>query len=94
MVLPEAEVVPLLHHDADQLAELGLDEEGHDRGVQAPDVTDDGQHHLLDGGVPQVGVRRGVLLQHVLHDEDDVLDELGVGLVHDHLRKDRINNDT
>ena len=35
----------------------------------------------------QVGVGRGVLLQYVLHDEDDMLDELGVGLVHYHLEQ-------
>ena len=33
----------------------------------------------------QMGVGRGVLLQHVLHDEDDVVDELRVGVVDDDL---------
>lgn len=54
---------------------------------QVPNISDDVKHQLLDGRVAQV-FRRLVLvlgLQHVLHDEDDVLDELRVGLVHDHL---------
>ena len=53
-----------------------------------PDVSDDVEHQLFDGGVAEVFGRLVLVLglEHVLHDEDDVLDELGVRLVHDHLK--------
>jgi len=54
------------------------------------DVSDDVKHELFDGGVAEV-FRRLVLVlrfKDVLHDEDDVLDELSVGLVDDDLNVD------
>lgn len=52
-----------------------------------PDVSDDIEHELFDGGVAEVLGRFVVVLrfENVLHDEDDVLDELRVGLVHNNL---------
>ena len=49
-------------------------------------LPDDGQHEWLDAGDAQVvtGVLT-LILQDVLHDEDDILYELSVGFYHDHL---------
>ncbi len=65
---------------------------------QMPDVSDDVEHELFDWGVAEVLGRLVIVLgfENVLHDEDDVFDELGVGLVDDNLSasiEELFNND-
>ncbi len=57
-------------------------------------VSDNVEHQLFDGCVTQVLGRLVVVLgfQNVLHDEDDVLNELSVGLVHNYLFEERKTN--
>ena len=52
-----------------------------------PDISDDVEHELFDGGVAEVLGRFVIVLgfENVLHDEDDVLDELSIGLVYNNL---------
>ena len=83
-LLSEAQIVALFHHHTNQLAQLRLDQKSQNRGVQTPNVSDDGQHHLLNAGVAEILWRR-VLLQHVFHDENNVFDKLSVGVVDDDL---------
>ena len=55
-------------------------------GIRLRVSPDNAEHHGLDGADAQVlGRLLHLVLQHVLHDEDDVLDELRVVVVHDHL---------
>ena len=53
-----------------------------------PDVSDNVEHQLFNGGVAEVLWRLVVVfgLQNVLHDEDDVLDKLSIRLIHDDLK--------
>ena len=70
---------------------------GHVETLKSQDQPDDGQHHGLDGGDAEVlGGVVGLVLQDVLHDEDDVLDELGVRVIHYNLSalvKELLHND-
>ena len=87
-LLAEGQVVAARHHRLDELAEFRLDVDGVHGRIQVADVAHDGQHHALDAGHAQVlGRLVGLVLQHVLHDEDDVLDELRVRLVDHHLAR-------
>ena len=52
-----------------------------------PDISDDGQHHALEGALAQIlgGPVGGFCLEDVAKDEDDVLDELSARLLQQNL---------
>ena len=52
-----------------------------------PDISDDGQHHALEGALPQIlrGPVGGFGFENVAEDEDDVFDKLSARLLQQNL---------
>ena len=107
-LLPERQVVPSLHHRLHQLAEPRLDVERMDGGVKVSNISDDGEHHQFNARLTKVlccllltslcalTLLPAAGFQNILHDEDDVLDELSVGFIHHNLAtlvKELLHND-
>lgn len=85
-LLAKGKVVTPLHHHLDQLTQLCLDANRVVRHVQMPDVTDNGQNHAFDTGHSQIlGGLVCLAVEHIFHNQDNVIDELRVHLVYDNL---------
>ncbi|UYV68270.1 hypothetical protein LAZ67_5003668 [Cordylochernes scorpioides] len=91
-LMAERQVISPGHHGFHQLAHLDFDMDDMNGGVQMAHIAHNGQDHALNAGHTELLCGMGVLcggreLQNTPHYKDDVFNELGVGLLHHHLKQ-------